>query len=123
MIFFRPSIDILGHPVGDQVLRQVAATSKKCVREGDVCGRFGGEEFLVLLPETVLAGAVTMAEKVRRAVVAIEEPAPVTITIGVAECDCRSNGQSPEGTRFLHNTSPARATGVLPSVIVVPFSM
>jgi diguanylate cyclase (GGDEF)-like protein len=57
-----------GHHAGDAVLRQFAGILKKAAREIDVVGRYGGEEFIVLLPGTVLDAAVTFAERVRKEV-------------------------------------------------------
>ncbi len=58
-----------GHDVGDEVLRRLASTLRAELREGDVLARFGGEEFAVLLPNTALAEAEQVAERLRAAVV------------------------------------------------------
>ena len=63
---FKSVNDEYGHHAGDAVLRQFAAIVKKAAREIDVAGRFGGEEFIVLLPGTVLDAAVTFAERLRK---------------------------------------------------------
>ena len=63
---FKSVNDEFGHHAGDAVLKQFAAILKKAAREIDVVGRFGGEEFIVLLPGTVLDAAVTFAERVRK---------------------------------------------------------
>jgi diguanylate cyclase (GGDEF)-like protein len=55
--------DRYGHLVGDQVLRAVADAMRDVARDFDLCGRFGGEEFVVLLPETDLAGAIEVANR------------------------------------------------------------
>jgi diguanylate cyclase (GGDEF)-like protein len=57
--------DVHGHPVGDAVLREFAAVARDTVRESDVAGRWGGEEFMLLLPGTQLEGAVQLADRVR----------------------------------------------------------
>jgi len=72
--------DTRGHLEGDRVLRQVARTITDHVRETDLVARFGGEEFVVLLPFTDLDGAMIAGEKVRAAVA--ERCAPVTISLG-----------------------------------------
>jgi diguanylate cyclase (GGDEF)-like protein len=59
--------DAFGHAVGDAALRQVAAILTQAVRRSDMVSRYGGDEFLALLPETDLEGAEALAEKVRAA--------------------------------------------------------
>lgn len=68
-----------GRAAGDEALRAIAATLQ--VRSHDVVGRVGGDEFAVLLRETDLAGALALAERVRKK---IEEGGKVTVTIGLA---------------------------------------
>jgi two-component system, cell cycle response regulator len=63
---FKSVNDEHGHHAGDAVLKQFAAILKTAAREIDVVGRYGGEEFIVLLPGTVLDAAVTFAERVRK---------------------------------------------------------
>jgi two-component system cell cycle response regulator len=63
---FKSVNDEHGHHAGDAVLKQFASMLKKAAREIDVVGRYGGEEFIVLLPGTVLDAAVTFAERVRK---------------------------------------------------------
>jgi two-component system, cell cycle response regulator len=65
---FKAVNDTHGHLAGDAVLKQYAAILKKAAREIDAVGRYGGEEFIVLLPGTVLDSAVTFAERVRKEV-------------------------------------------------------
>ncbi|MBA3513943.1 MAG: diguanylate cyclase [Pyrinomonadaceae bacterium] len=62
---FKVVNDTYGHPSGDAALRQVAGILKEAVRGSDVVFRYGGEEFMVLLPDTMLEGAVGLAEKIR----------------------------------------------------------
>lgn len=57
--------DTHGHPVGDQVLRQVAAVLAENARDSDVLGRYGGDEFVAILPETGTEGAMALAERIR----------------------------------------------------------
>lgn len=65
---FKKVNDTHGHQVGDEVLRQLASILRREAREIDRVGRYGGEEFMFLLPGTVLDAAVTFAERVRRSV-------------------------------------------------------
>jgi diguanylate cyclase (GGDEF)-like protein len=67
---FKHVNDTYGHPVGDLVLREFAQRMSLGVRAGDVAGRWGGEEFLVILARTDLAGAEEVAERIRSATAA-----------------------------------------------------
>lgn len=82
---FKTINDRFGHQVGDDMLRLVSGVLRTQVRTTDIVGRYGGEEFLVLMPDTGPEGALLVAEKVRRAVAEkVIQPVPVTISIGVA---------------------------------------
>lgn len=67
--------DRYGHEVGDQVLCEIAKAIRSGLREYDLCGRWGGEEFLVILPDTLLESARPVAERVRLAIKSIEPAA------------------------------------------------
>lgn len=87
---FKTINDSYGHAVGDEVLREVAARCSEVIRDVDVLGRYGGEEFAVILPETMLEGGVETAERLRVAVGGrpIETsvgPVEISISAGVAE--------------------------------------
>jgi diguanylate cyclase (GGDEF)-like protein len=82
--------DSLGHSVGDDCLRVVAATVGEELRGGDVLGRIGGEEFAVILPTAKRVHAIAVAERIRQAVqshcrVVGEEVVELTVSIGAAE--------------------------------------
>lgn len=64
---FKTINDTYGHAVGDLALQQIAGILREAVRRSDTVFRYGGEEFLVLLPETDLEGAAALAEKIRAA--------------------------------------------------------
>jgi diguanylate cyclase (GGDEF)-like protein len=87
---FKQFNDAHGHQAGDEVLRTVARTLRRSVRDVDKVFRFGGEEFVLLLPESDVAGALQTAERVRAAVEEMVVPlangskARVSISIGVA---------------------------------------
>ncbi|MCD8025300.1 MAG: GGDEF domain-containing protein, partial [Candidatus Gastranaerophilales bacterium] len=96
--FFKSVNDTYGHAVGDLVLKTVAKTIKKELREYDIASRFGGEEFTILLPDTPLDEAEKVAERLRTRIekkkINIEEfnteekkEISVTISIGVALYD------------------------------------
>jgi two-component system cell cycle response regulator len=77
--------DRRGHQAGDQVLRAVGGLFRARSREGDLAARFGGEEFVVVLTDCGLAGALARAEDLRAAVAALEpDGIPVTASFGVA---------------------------------------
>ena len=63
--FFRNVNTTLGHPGGDIVLRETCAICKKLIRKADVLGRYGGEEFVIVLPDTDLRVAADLAERLR----------------------------------------------------------
>jgi diguanylate cyclase (GGDEF)-like protein len=87
---FKEVNDRFGHQAGDVVLREFAALLRESVRDIDVAARWGGEEFLLVLPGTDLHGAAYVAERVRRTleeriVLSVDgEPIPVTASFGVA---------------------------------------
>ena len=62
---FKAINDAHGHSIGDSVLRESASTFAACVRPTDLVARIGGEEFLVILPETTLEGALAFADRLR----------------------------------------------------------
>ncbi|MCW2995271.1 MAG: hypothetical protein JWQ18_2766, partial [Conexibacter sp.] len=82
---FKAINDRHGHHVGDVVLRELAARLRERVRREDVVGRWGGEEFVVALPETTPDGAAAVAESLREAIAAVPiAELAVTVSIGVA---------------------------------------
>jgi len=79
--------DTLGHDSGDESIRGFAATVLRLLRDVDLCGRFGGDEFMVLLPDTAIAEAVGVAERMLVSVrQAKSNLAGLTCSIGVASC-------------------------------------
>jgi diguanylate cyclase (GGDEF)-like protein len=82
---FKRVNDQLGHAAGDQVLAGVGRCLVSWLRSGDLVCRYGGEEFLVLLPETPPPGARLVADRLRAGVSALDNlPVPVSVSIGVA---------------------------------------
>ena len=86
---FKSVNDRFGHNAGDEVIRRVAGVFSSSTRRIDVAGRWGGEEFVVLLPSTPAPGAVVVAERIRTAIEALGAveggPDRVTVSLGVAE--------------------------------------
>src|SRR6185295_10342064 len=85
---FKAINDQHGHPVGDEVIRNVASILRAALREEDVPGRYGGEEFGVLLPDTPAAGAEVIAERIRRRIegaAVARSGLRTTVSIGIAE--------------------------------------
>ncbi len=85
---FKMINDQYGHLTGDQVLREIANIIKESVREIDLVGRFGGEEFCVVLPDTDLEGATVVAERIRKSaeqklIKAYDNSLHITLSIGV----------------------------------------
>jgi diguanylate cyclase (GGDEF)-like protein len=85
---FKRVNDTYGHPVGDLVLKVFAQTLRDQLRGSDIAGRWGGEEFVVLLPDTPVDAAVGVLERVRLAIAEKTFPAPadnlrVTMSAGV----------------------------------------
>lgn len=82
---FKEVNDTFGHPVGDTVLVSVASTLASHLRTPNTIGRWGGEEFLAVLPTTTTLGAQRIAEELRQAVAALDHPicGPVTASFGV----------------------------------------
>ena len=88
--FFKKINDDFGHLVGDKVLRMIANEMKKVCRESDFIARFGGEEFVVLLPQTSQQDAVIAIDKIRKHISNCpfhfqNRPVPLTLSGGVAE--------------------------------------
>jgi len=86
---FKQINDTRGHPVGDVVLQQLVGIMKSTARDTDAVARFGGDEFVILLPDTGWQGALTFAERLRRRVDDFTfgppgAPMTVTISVGVA---------------------------------------
>lgn len=87
---FKKINDGYGHMVGDEVIRHISTLIKKHARETDTAGRYGGEEFTILLPETNLKNAYIFAERLRKAVEASivkynDIELNYTISLGIAE--------------------------------------
>lgn len=84
---FKHVNDTYGHDMGDEVLVKVSQTARNNIRKQDSIGRWGGEEFMILLPETTKEEAVTVAEKIRVDINNLkwEKMNAISISLGVAE--------------------------------------
>jgi diguanylate cyclase (GGDEF)-like protein len=99
---FKQINDSRGHPVGDIVLQQLAGIMKQTARDTDAVARFGGDEFVIILPDTGWQGALTFAERLRRRVDDFNfgppgTPMSTTISVGVA----LARGSDPISTDML----------------------
>jgi len=84
---FKQINDLCGHEKGDEVLAAVGAAITSTLRASDFAGRFGGEEFILLLPDTDLDGAVTVSENIRQALAGLDVAGvsrAITASLGVA---------------------------------------
>jgi diguanylate cyclase (GGDEF)-like protein len=90
--YFKKINDTYGHPAGDAVLVKAASRLRSCIRPQEALGRYGGEEFLIVLPGSSSATAMAVAERMRAAVAAQPETIAgtslnLTISAGVASTD------------------------------------
>lgn len=88
--FFKRINDRFGHPIGDAVLKKIAAVCQGSVRPADVVARLGGEEFSVMLPDTTPAQALVVAERIRAAIAQSavfipDQQVRFTVSLGVAD--------------------------------------
>lgn len=82
---FKSINDTWGHPEGDKVIKNVASIVQQAMRESDICGRWGGEEFVCLLPGATEEVALKVAERIRATIQDnVKEPRPVTVSLGVS---------------------------------------
>ncbi len=89
---FKQINDEYGHLIGDHVLQEFAVRCKNSVREVDLVGRYGGEELIILLPETDRETSIQVAERLRAAIATVpievfDQEIPLTVSIGVATQD------------------------------------
>jgi diguanylate cyclase (GGDEF)-like protein len=83
---FKQFNDTYGHPAGDAVLTRVAAILRESIRAVDVAGRYGGEEFLLVLTDTTMAGALEVAERIRsKLATEVFDGGRITVSVGAAQ--------------------------------------
>jgi diguanylate cyclase (GGDEF)-like protein len=106
---FKQINDVYGHEKGDEVLAAVGAALRDTLRESDFVGRYGGEEFLLLLPNTDRDGATVVAETIRAAIELVKVPGverAVTVSLGIAV----TPDDAGDPTKLLRNADKALFT-------------
>ncbi len=98
---FKKVNDTFGHMVGDQILELITQVARAELRSADMIGRYGGEEFIILLPMTTAQRAYSLAERIRVNVAALRIPTPkgdasITISVGIVEMRHASPAESVE---------------------------
>lgn len=88
---FKQINDTHGHHAGDLVIQELATLVRGVVRATDSVARWGGEEFLILFPETDQSAAMVIAEKIRAAIAAYRFPVPLPVTVSIGICQHRSD--------------------------------
>ncbi len=89
--YFKQINDTFGHGYGDEVLVRAVEVIQEHIRQQDIVGRYGGEEFVILLPMIYGKEAVKVAERIRRATQALIMKRDITVSIGVADCTMSDN--------------------------------
>lgn len=89
---FKKVNDNYGHPAGDEVIRQTADIIRHSIRKTDIAGRYGGEEYVILLPHTPIDSAYVLAERIRKKIAAKpacyeDQVINYTVSLGVAAFD------------------------------------
>ncbi len=95
---FKNVNDTYGHQAGDEVIRQCSAALQACARDVDICGRYGGEEFVVLLTETKADGAMIFAERLRKKIESLlveYDDFKIKFTISLGICQLNENVKNP----------------------------
>lgn len=102
--YFKKINDTYGHAVGDEVLKELAGMLRKSVRKADVVGRYGGEEFILLLYHTALDDAYHLAEKLRKKAqeMVFSNGIKITISLGVSEYTSGSEPVVERADRLLY---------------------
>lgn len=80
---FKTINDTLGHIVGDMCLKNLATIARRCIRDNDILSRYGGDEFIILLPQSDLQNATRIAERFRMMIAQTEDP-HFTVSIGIS---------------------------------------
>ena len=124
MDHFKKVNDTFGHYAGDQVLKQVSKTILEEIRKGDFLSRYGGEEFVVILPETKKARAIELADRLRMKIehleIGIEQDRHIKVSasFGIASLGNDSNKESllKEADAFLYKAKAKGRNRVMPQI-------
>jgi diguanylate cyclase (GGDEF)-like protein len=97
--FFKKINDTYGHLAGDFILKNVADRVKGVIRKSDICGRFGGEEFVVILPNTKISGAMKLANRIKESIEKEEfefngKKINLTVSIGITSAGINDSYES-----------------------------
>lgn len=106
---FKRYNDVHGHPAGDDLLRSAGRALTASVREGDLCFRYGGDEFALLLPRTDTEAARTIAERVRLSIGSIKPKGDLTVTASIGLGCSPQDAQSPESLAAATDSALYRA--------------
>jgi len=103
---FKGINDSFGHPFGDVVLSHVAHAVEDTVRESDIVGRYGGEEFMIILPETTMEDALTLGERIRQAVskLTFESGVQITVSGGISQLITSSEKMIQDADQLLYRS-------------------
>jgi len=109
---FKQYNDLYGHPAGDALLRAAARAISSSVRDGDMCFRYGGDEFAILLPVTDAESAKQIAERVRLAIAAVSSSAAAGVTASVGLGCMPRDAQAAGGLVAAADSALYRAKGL-----------
>jgi len=109
---FKGINDEFGHRAGDKVLKEIADISSKCIRENDLLGRYGGEEFVIFMPETTNENSLKVAERILSTVATTEfvwegSKMKVSASLGIAFCGLYNKSKCVEDDLMFSNADKA----------------
>ena len=124
---FKKFNDLHGHQAGDHILQQVAGAIKKSTRDTDICCRYGGEEFAIILPDTIAKDATILARRIHCSIATVSKKLPlnhqpVTVSIGVSSstetknCDIDQMLEQADQALYLAKSNGRNRTEVWQSV-------
>jgi len=106
---FKAINDTYGHPAGDKALLHIATAIVKEIRPGDVCARYGGDEFAIILPETPISRALNLAERIRCVIaehkIAVTPSHAIKLTVSIGLAEFPKDGKSGEELIYIADKS------------------